>query len=99
MKQATATGGDVLVVAGLEAKEIAEFVVASAEPLRRGEALEAAHTSKSTFHAAIILLQSIDLVSAAAMDNPPVERVADGLRVRAVPIRGHLVRDWHCHVA
>ncbi len=34
VKQATAVGGDVLVVAGLEAKEVAEFVIASAEPLR-----------------------------------------------------------------
>jgi hypothetical protein len=34
MKQAAAVGGDVLVVAGLEAKEVAEFVVASAEALR-----------------------------------------------------------------
>jgi hypothetical protein len=33
MKQATAVGGDVLVVAGLEAEEVAEFVIASAEPL------------------------------------------------------------------
>jgi hypothetical protein len=31
MKQATAAGGDVLVVAGLEVKEVTEFVVASAE--------------------------------------------------------------------
>lgn len=34
MKQASAVGGDVLAVAGLEAEEVAEFVIASAEQLR-----------------------------------------------------------------
>ena len=34
VKQATAAGGDVLVVAGAGAEEVAELVVASAEPLR-----------------------------------------------------------------
>ncbi len=58
VKQATAVGGDVLVVAGLEAEEAAEFVMASAEPLRRTEALEAAHTSDAAFDAPMILLDS-----------------------------------------
>jgi hypothetical protein len=34
VKQATAAGGDVLVVAGAGAEEVAELVVASTEPLR-----------------------------------------------------------------
>jgi hypothetical protein len=34
MKKASAVGGDVLVVMGLEAEEVAELVIASAEPLR-----------------------------------------------------------------
>lgn len=34
MKQAAAVGGNMLVVAGLEAKEVAGFVIASAESLR-----------------------------------------------------------------
>jgi hypothetical protein len=45
MKQATAVGGDVLIVVGLEAEEVTEFVIASAEPPRCIEAFEAAHTS------------------------------------------------------
>ncbi len=57
MKPATAGGGDVLVVAGAEAEEVAEFVVASTEPLRRREALEAAHASDAAFDAAVVLLQ------------------------------------------
>jgi hypothetical protein len=58
VKQATAVGGDVLVVAGPEAKEVAEFVMASAEALRRTEALEAAHTSDAAFDAPVILLDN-----------------------------------------
>jgi hypothetical protein len=52
--QVTAAGGDVLVVAGLKAKEVAEFIVASAEPLRCIEALEAAHTSDPSFDAPVV---------------------------------------------
>ncbi len=59
VEQATTAGGDMLVVAGAEAEEVAELVVASAEALRRGEALEPPHTSDAAFHAAMILLQSV----------------------------------------
>jgi hypothetical protein len=59
MKQATAVGGDVLVVVSLEAEEVAEFVIASAEPLRCIKAFEAAHNSDAAFHTATILFQSI----------------------------------------
>src|SRR5436190_20609730 len=45
VKQAAVVGGDGLVVASAEAKEVAEFVVASTETLCRSEALEAPHTS------------------------------------------------------
>ncbi len=55
MKQATAAGGNRLIVAGSGAEEVAEFVVAAAEALRRGEALEAAHASDPAFHAAVDL--------------------------------------------
>ena len=61
MEQATAVGGDVLAVAGAEAEEIAEFVVAATEALRRGEALEAPHTSCAPFHAAVVLLEPVVL--------------------------------------
>src|SRR3954447_3720929 len=45
VNEATAAGGNMLVVAGVGAEEVTEFVVASTEVLRGGEALEAAHTS------------------------------------------------------
>jgi hypothetical protein len=55
VEQATAAGGDVLVMAGTRAKEMAELVVPSTEALRRVEALEAPHTSRSTFDAPMVL--------------------------------------------
>src|SRR3954471_21605620 len=58
VKQATAAGGDVLVVAGAGAEEVAELVIASTEALRGCEALEPAHTSRAPFHAPVVLLQS-----------------------------------------
>jgi hypothetical protein len=39
MKNATAVGGDMLVMAGAKAKVVAEFVMPSTEALRRDEAL------------------------------------------------------------
>ena len=41
------------------AEEIAEFIVASAEALGGGEALEAAHASDAAFDAAAVLFQAI----------------------------------------
>jgi hypothetical protein len=69
MEQATAVGGDVLVVVGLEAEEVAEFVIASAEPFRYIEAFEASHTSDAAFHAAMILFQSTVLASIGPLDG------------------------------
>src|SRR5215212_6409334 len=59
VEQATAVGGDVLVVASVRAEEVAEFVVAAAEALGRGEALEAPHPSRAPFHAAVVLLEPV----------------------------------------
>src|SRR5919202_6191253 len=83
VRQATAVGGDVLVVAGAETEEIAEFVVASAEPLRRGEALEAPHTSRAPFHAPVVLLKTIVPVRAGPVHDTAAERAADRARVGA----------------
>jgi hypothetical protein len=59
VKQAPAVGRDVLVVAGAGAKEVAELVMAAAEPLRRDETLEPPHTSRAPFHAAVVLFEPI----------------------------------------
>lgn len=56
LEQTAARGGDRLVVAGAQTAEVAKFVVASAEPHGRVEALEAAHTSDATLDAAVVLL-------------------------------------------
>ena len=55
VKQATAVGGDMLVMTGARAEEVAEFVVAPTEALGGSEALEAAHTSRAAFYAAVVL--------------------------------------------
>jgi hypothetical protein len=47
VKQATAVGGGVPVVAGAETEESAKLVMAAAEALGGGEALEPAHTSRA----------------------------------------------------
>jgi hypothetical protein len=59
VQQAAAVGGDGLVVAGAETEEIANLVMAAAEALGGGEALEPAHTSGAPFNAPVILLKPI----------------------------------------
>jgi len=49
VKQATAAGGDILVVAGARAEVVAKLIVASTEALRGCEALEAPHTLYAPF--------------------------------------------------
>src|SRR3954452_18077490 len=94
VKQATAAGGDVLVVASAGTEEVAELVVASTEALRRCEALEPTHTSRAPFHAPVVLLQSVILVGAGPVLAMAAERPADRSRVGAVPVGGDLVG---CH--
>src|SRR5690242_11742535 len=91
VKQAAAAGGDGLVVGGAEVEEVAEFVVASTETLCRGEALEPAHASCSTFHAAVVLLQPIVLVGAGPVHDVATKRRTDRPRAGAVPVGGDLV--------
>ena len=92
MKQATAAGGDILVVAGARAEVVAKLVIASTEPLSGSEALEASHTSNATFHAAMVLFQSVVFVGAGAVDHSPAERAADRPRVGAVAVTGRWMR-------
>ena len=59
MEQSAAVGGNVLAVAGAEAEKGAELVIASTEPRRGPERLEAPHTSDPAFYAPVILLDSL----------------------------------------
>jgi hypothetical protein len=59
MKVTAAIGGDVMAVTGAGAEEVAKLVVAAAEALGGGEALEAAHTSDAAFDAAVILFDGL----------------------------------------
>jgi len=77
MKPTTAVGGDMLVVPGAEAEEVAELVMASAEPLGGAEALEAAHASHAASDAAVVLFQAVVFVATGPMRNPSAQRGAD----------------------
>jgi hypothetical protein len=70
VEQATAAGGDVLIMAGTGAKDVTEFVVASTEALRGDETLEDP----------MVLLQSVVLVCTGwcTTRRPSVERIARG---------------------
>ena len=78
VKQATAAGGDILVVAGAGAEKVAELIVASTEALRRCEALEASHTSYAPFDAPVILLKPVIMGWSAPL--PCCARLAGHLR-------------------
>src|SRR3712207_9335356 len=91
VKQATAVGGDGLVVAGAETEEIAKLVMTAAEALGGGEALEPAHTSGAPFDAPVILLKPVILVGAGPVHDLPPERAADRPRVGAMPVGGDLI--------
>ncbi len=74
-------GGDVLVRAGAEAEEVAELIVAAAEPGGRSRALEAPHRPASAFDAPMVLLYSIVQVAAGAVPHPAAQlalRIARG---------------------
>ena len=80
-------------MAGADAEEVVEFVIASAESLSGCEALKAAHTSDAAFDAPVILLQPVVSVSTGSMDDSPAECPADRQRVGAVTVRGDPVGD------
>jgi hypothetical protein len=88
LKQTAVAGGERLIVAGAQTAEVAKFVVASAEPRGRAEALEAAHTSDAAFDAAVVLLKATAQAGAGPVLRAPAERGADCSRVGSVSIRG-----------
>ena len=75
VKQPTAAGRDVLVVASAGAKKVAELVIASTEALRGREALEPAHTSRASFYAAVVLLEPVIFVGAGSVLEEPCPSV------------------------
>ena len=77
---ASAGCGNVLVVTGPAAEEIAEFIILSAISVRRLMLLEAAHTSDASLDPAMVLFQSIIQIDARSVTTlrPNVERIARG---------------------
>src|SRR3954468_1768515 len=57
--ESAAIGGNVLMVTGARAEEVAQFIVSPAEPGGRSGALEAPHGPVAAFDAAVILLEPV----------------------------------------
>jgi hypothetical protein len=75
-----------MVVTRSAAEEVAEFVMLSAEPVRRVMLLKAAHTSDPSLDPAMILFKSIIHINAHPVANVATERRANRSRVGVVPI-------------
>jgi K+-transporting ATPase c subunit len=65
---------NVLVVTGSAAKEVAEFIVLSAEPAGRVMLLEAVHTSGSSLDPAMVLFKSIIQIDARSVADVAAQR-------------------------
>jgi hypothetical protein len=80
VKQATAAGRDVLVVAGAGTEKVPELIVASTEAPGRPNALETPHTSYAAFNGPVVLLQPIvpEALVRCTTRRPSVERIARG---------------------
>src|SRR4051812_41701456 len=59
VEQSAAIGENMLMVAGAEAEEVAQFIVSPAEPGGRSRAFEAPHGSIAAFDAPVVLLQPV----------------------------------------
>src|SRR3954451_7707562 len=86
VEQSASVGGNVLVGAGAEAEEVAEFIVGLAEPSRRSRAFEAPHGSIAAFDAAVILLQPVVPVGTGPVPHAFAQRGADRPGVAVVAI-------------
>lgn len=73
-------GGNMLVVVGPGAEEVAQFVVSSADPSRRSRAFEAAHGPVAALDAAVILFDQVVHVLAGPVSTllPNSVRIARG---------------------
>src|SRR5215218_572722 len=85
-EQSTAVGGDVLVVAGAGAEEVAELVVSPAEPGGRSGAFETPHGPVAALETAVILFQPVVLVAAGPVPHTPAQLGPDRPRVAVVAI-------------
>src|SRR3954471_1348576 len=94
VEQSAAIGGYVLMVAGAEAEEVAQFIVSAAEPGGRSGALQAPHGPVATFDAPVVLLQPVVQVGTGPVPHILAELGPDrpGVAVMAVgrdPVRDH----------
>src|SRR5687768_16105253 len=73
-------------------EEVAELIVAAAEPGGRSRALEAPHGAVSAFDAPVVLLQSIVQVAAGPVPHRSAQLGPDRPGVAVVAVRRHPVR-------
>lgn len=82
-------GGNVLVVAGLNAEKVAELVITATEPSRRAGTLKPKHGPVLAFQAAVVPLQPIVKVAARPVPHRPAPLGADRAWVAVVTVRCH----------
>src|SRR5215211_7133340 len=82
--ESAAIGGNVLVVAGTRAEEVAQFIVSATDPSRRSRTFGPPHGPVSAFDAAVILLQPVIQVATGPVPHILAQRGADRPRVTVV---------------
>jgi hypothetical protein len=81
-----------LVVTGAGTQEVAEFIMLSAEAIRRVMSHETAHTSDASLDAAVILFEPIVQVGARPVPDPPAQGRPNRPWIGAVPVACHPAR-------
>jgi len=76
-------------MAGVEVKEIPEFVVTPAKAIRRGNVTEPSHRTKSALDPAMILFDSVVKILAALVLHAVTEHCPNGPWVTVMPVRSH----------
>src|SRR5215207_4847438 len=87
VEESAAIGGNMLMVAGARAEEVAEFVVGLAEPGGGSWTFEAPHGSIAAFDAPVVLLQPVIQVATGPVPHPLAQRGADRPRIAVVAVR------------
>src|SRR3954453_20830697 len=92
MEQSLAVGGNMLMGAGAETEEVAQFIVSPAEPGGRSGALEAPHGPVEAFDAAVILLEPVVQLATGPVPHTLAQLGADCSGVAVVAVGRDPVR-------
>src|SRR5215208_6990237 len=97
VEQSASVGGNMLMVAGAEAEEVAQFVVGPAEPGGRSGAFEAPHGPVAAFDAPVVLLQPVVQVATGPVLHIFAQSRADRPGIAVVAVGRNPVRDHAGH--